>query len=124
MRVLFSVHPEYADMIINGTKRYEFRRRLPARSCCDCFALYSTLPVGGVVAQGRIERMLSLPPDDLWRLAGPYSGLRRASFEEYFEGASMAHAIELCDVVGFDEMIPLSQYAPRLKRPPQSFAYV
>ncbi|MDO4798574.1 MAG: hypothetical protein Q4A01_11225 [Coriobacteriales bacterium] len=123
-RVLFSIHPKFAELIIGGAKRYELRRCPPRRCDVDCFAIYATLPVGGVVAEGRIKGIVSLPPDDLWRIVGKDSGLEKPAYDEYFQGVTIAHAIELCDVEAFTRAVPLTEYAPALKRPPQSFAYV
>lgn len=124
MRVLFSVHPEFADKMISGEKRYEFRKRLPIRSCVDGFAIYATLPVGKVVAQGRIGKMLALPPDEMWDKTGAYSGLRRDDFDRYFSKSRNAYAIELLDIIAIEPPIPLLKYAPQLTRPPQSYAYI
>ena len=124
MRVLFSIHPIYAAMIVSGEKRYELRRKVPARQEATHFAVYATAPVGGVVVEGRIGEVLSLDPEELWDVVSASCGLCKNDFDRYFHGCNVANAIELCDVSTFDRAVPLSVYAPKLKRPPQSFAYL
>lgn len=124
MRVLFSIHPVYAAMIVSGEKRYELRRKAPARQEATHFAVYSTAPVGGVVAEGRIGSVLSLSPEELWGVVSTSCGLDKNDYDKYFQGCSVANAIELCDISAFERAVPLSAYAPKLKRPPQSFSYL
>lgn len=124
MRVLFSIHPKYAAMIVSGVKRYELRRKLPARQEVTHFAIYATAPVGRVVAEGRIGDVLSLDSEELWDVISTSCGLCKGDYDRYFCGCSIANAIELCEVIALEPVVPLSVYAPKLKRPPQSFAYL
>lgn len=111
-------------MIVSGEKRYELRRKVPTRQEATHFAVYATAPVGGVVAEGRIGNVLSLSPEELWDIVSVSCGLDKSVFDSCFYGCSVANAIELYDISTFERAVPLSVYAPKLKRPPQSFAYL
>ena len=48
MRVLLSIKPEFAEKILNGAKRYEFRKQAFAQPV-EAVVLYATKPVGKIV---------------------------------------------------------------------------
>ena len=55
MMILLSIKQVYCDLILNGTKRFEFRKSLPnGLRKGDEVAIYCTRPVSRVVAYFRI----------------------------------------------------------------------
>lgn len=95
MRVLLSVKPEYAESILNGTKRFEFRKSVFRREGIKTVVLYSTMPVGKVVGEFDIATVHSAQPPHLWRLTSHAAGISRTFFDAYFSGRHTAHAIEV-----------------------------
>lgn len=124
MKALLSIKPKYVERIISGIKRYEYRRRLFARDDVDSIVVYSTMPVSSVVAEISIKSIISGSPDQLWERTKSSGGIDETEYYAYFEGASIAYAIELGEITAFHTPIPLSEYCTHPSRPPQSFAYV
>ena len=122
MRVLLSIKPRYASMIFTGMKRFEYRRALFARDDVVEAYVYASLPVGGVVGEFRIDRILSGSPAFVWRETEADAGISRREFFEYFRDAELAYAIEIGDYELYDS--PLHLTAAFGVIPPQSFAYV
>lgn len=123
MKILLSIKPEYVERILDGTKRFEFRRRIHNRADVNAVLIYATMPVGRVVGEFTIERIHSQPPSSLWNRTKSQSGITRKFFREYFEGRKIAHAIEIKSVKKFDEPQPLSNYL-QSGVAPQSYAYI
>lgn len=124
MKALLSIKPQYVERILNGEKKYEYRRRLFGRDDVDHIAIYSTSPSSAVVAEAEVADIIESAPADLWESTYKQGGISKDQFMAYFSGASKAFAIKLGDVDVFEEPMSLCEYAPNLKRPPQSFAYV
>lgn len=51
---IFSIHPQFADLILSGEKKFEFRR-IPAKRDIDKILIYATAPVCAVV--GEVKEM-------------------------------------------------------------------
>jgi predicted transcriptional regulator len=63
-KILISIKPEYADRIINGTKKYEFRSKKP-RLSFDYIVIYWTFPKMKVLAEVKVEEILEYTPQQL-----------------------------------------------------------
>ena len=55
--ILLSIKPEYAEKILSGEKRYEFRRKLCKREI-DKIYIYATRPVQKVIADAGMRDIL------------------------------------------------------------------
>ncbi len=120
-KILISIHPEYVRQIINGAKKYEYRR-VVAKENVYSILIYETIPVKKVVAEAEVLEVLAMSPDELWEQTKDYSGISKAFFESYFAGRKIAYAYKLGKVMAFKEHKPLAAYGLRIA--PQSFAYV
>lgn len=49
-KILLSIKPEYAHKILEGTKKYEFRKHLPKKKI-EKIIIYSTAPDGSVIGE-------------------------------------------------------------------------
>ena len=119
--ILLSIRPEYVEKILDGSKKYEYRRRL-AKTRSDIILIYSTAPVMRVVAQAQVLETIKDTPDDLWESTKEKAGISKERYQEYFEGCVTACAYRLGKVQVFDEPKPLAYYDVLL--PPQSFKYI
>lgn len=97
-QIMLSVAPRYARSILTGTKAVELRRRAPRLSKGTRAWLYSTLPVGQVVALLTIEEVVEASLPELWRLYGNHAAIAREDFDAYFEGLSHGAALIIRDV--------------------------
>jgi len=123
MRVLLSIKPEYAEKILNGTKRYEYRRALPRNEAVRTVVIYATLPVGKVVGEFEIGEVLCEPPDKLWRRTRDAAGISRAFFDSYFSGRTEAMAIAVRKPKRYGTPLRLKEVSGSAM-PPQSFQYL
>ncbi len=66
MKVLLSIKPEFAEKILNGTKKFEFRKGIFKNNNITTVVIYATMPVGKVVGQFSIDGILKNDPEALW----------------------------------------------------------
>ena len=123
--ILLSIKPEYAEKILNGEKRYEFRKVLPRRFPLKdmVVVLYASKPISKIVGRFVIKNILSGEPSNIWEKTGAASGIKKKDFEQYFSGRSVAHAIEVEQATRFEYPKKLSSVLDH-NRPPQSFCYI
>ena len=123
MKVLLSIKPEYADKILSGEKRFEFRKSIFKRQGIQTVIIYATMPVGKVVGEFDIEHILSDEPKFILDKTCALSGITKSFFDSYFYERSTAYAIEVKSVKKYDIPISLNELKSGLKAP-QSFAYI
>jgi len=119
--VLMSINKEYVDKILDGTKKYEYRRIRCKRDVSEIL-IYCTAPVSKVVARVKVKQVLSESPQELWEKTKDYSGVDYEFYSEYFADKNMAYAYELGDVKKFKQCRRLSTYG--VKTAPQSYVYI
>lgn len=104
MDAIFSIKPHYAELILSGVKRYEYRRTL-MRETVDKVYIYATAPVKKVVGYFTIKKVISDHPLEVWRKTYKYGGIEQQDYQDYFNGKTKAYAYEIDKVVKFDEPI-------------------
>jgi predicted transcriptional regulator len=92
---IISIHPCYADAILDGTKTIELRRRIPELANGTRLWIYATRPVAAVVGVVTITDVNRAHPRAIWQKHKNAAGVDHASFKEYFFGAQEAVAILL-----------------------------
>lgn len=117
-----SIHPEYADAILRGTKRVEFRKR-PLAADVTTVVIYATAPLRRVVGTFEIERSVVATPATLWRRFSDVGGISKADFFAYYDGTDRAVGLVIRHTTRWKEALTLSDLRPGLT-PPQSFLYL
>lgn len=120
-KILISINPEHVKNIINGIKKYEYRK-IAAKQDISSIIIYETTPVKRIVAEAEIIDVLMYSPEELWKLTKEESGISKAFFDEYFEGKEIAYAYKLGKIKVYDEPKTLLEYG--IKAAPQSFVYI
>ncbi len=120
-KILISINPEHVQNIINGIKKYEYRK-IAAKQDISSIIIYETTPVKRIVAEAEIIDVLMCSPEELWKLTKVESGISKEFFDEYFEGREIAYAYKLGKVKVYDEPKTLMDYG--IKAAPQSFVYI
>ncbi|MCS1359205.1 ASCH domain-containing protein, partial [Escherichia coli] len=115
--------PEFAESILNGYKKFEFRKTIFRNKEVRAVIIYATMPVGKVIGEFEIEKVLSSQPDELWNMTKKYAGITRDFFDEYFSERDKGFAIEVKNPLRYDTPIPLNELIPGAV-PPQSFRYI
>lgn len=117
-----AIHERYADAIMEGVKRVEFRKRRLADDI-ETVWVYATAPTSKVIGHFSVDEIVQGTPEDIWERYGSVGVIEHDAFFDYYQGRETAVAIivgsaeRLPDPVALDEIVP---------RPavPQSFAYL
>jgi predicted transcriptional regulator len=119
---LFSIHPTYAEAILQRTKLVEFRRqRLPAQ--VTNVVIYATSPVQRIVGAFEVVDVEPTTPQMAWSMYRYVGAIERRQFERYYSGAATAFVIKVGATTRAIVPFPLDWIDPML-RPPQSFLYL
>ncbi|MGM9813300.1 MAG: hypothetical protein ACI32C_00075 [Candidatus Enteromonas sp.] len=119
--LLISIKPEYVTKILDGSKTFEFRKRL-CKEGVSLMIIHSTSPMMKVVASAKILGKLSRSPRDLWKETKQSAGISYKEYRSYFKGCKTAYAYELGEATIFEPEKNLSDYG--IRTAPQSFAYI
>lgn len=119
-KIMVSIRPEYAKMIFEGGKRFEYRKSI----CQDATAMviYATAPVSKVVGEVEIKGIEKGSFEELWDRTKHASGIGRSALEKYFEEHGTCYAYSLGKVRKFSSPRPVSSYG--LSRAPQSWCSI
>lgn len=120
-KILLSIKPEFANRIVSGEKRFEYRTHVPIKKV-DSIVIYSTTPVGKIIGEVEVEGVVSGAPSSLWEKTKEFAGIPRAKYREYFKGRKVAYAFKLGQVKIFEQDVFLSDYG--VIKAPQSFVYL
>jgi predicted transcriptional regulator len=118
--VLMSIHPQYAEAIVLGHKRYEIRRARPQFPAGTIVWLYATKPRGAIVGWFESGQVIDGPPQTLWRSLKNELGIDSKAFKAYVSGCERVFAIE----IRWARPAPSDLPMPRGLLPPQSYRYL
>ena len=117
-----SIRPEFANRLLSGEKRVEFRRRPAARNVTHIL-IYATSPICAVVGVAEIERLEHGTPEKLWRAFRLVGGIGRSDFFDYFANADRGCAYVVRRIWPCTSPVPLGRKGlPSMA--PQAFQYV
>lgn len=119
--ILLSIKPEYTNRILEGSKKFEFRRSIAKRKV-DRILIYSTAPEMKVVAMVEVLGVEQDSPKNLWQKTRANAGISRPKFMNYFSNRTVAYAYRLGALQKFDKPKTLAEYG--ITAAPQSFVYV
>lgn len=119
---LFSIKPEYATAILDGSKEVEFRRTSLAPDVSH-IVIYATSPVQRVVGTFEVAGVEKAVPDALWDTYAAVGGIARDAYTGYFAGTDTGYAIKVRHPRLLDTPLRLDELSPAL-RPPQSYQYL
>lgn len=119
--ILLSIKPEYAHKILEGTKKFEFRRKIPAK-VIDKIIIYSTAPECKVIGEASINGIIKKAPTPLWEETKNFAGISRTAYRKYFHGCQVAYAFCIKEVTVYQQVKELSDFG--ISYSPQSFIYI
>ena len=122
MNVLLSIKPEFSRKIFEGTKKYEFRKRIFKNQNISKIIVYETAPTHKIVGEFEIEEIFNDSITALWERTKDSAGISNSYFLEYFSQVSTGYAIKIKSTFLYDE--PVSIFEKYNMTPPQSFVYV
>lgn len=123
MKILLSIKPEFAELILRGDKEYEFRRVVFRDQSVRSALIYATKPIGKIIGQFDIAGVISGSPMAIWQQTKHRAGVTYSLFASYFAGRRVAHALAVAKTTRFRRAIELADVIPSGVAP-QSFTYV
>ena len=120
-KAMMSIKPQYADMILSGKKKYEYRKNMSKRSI-DVIVIYATAPVKKVVGEVEVVGVVYGNPRLVWHQTKMHSGITHSFFEHYYKGRNKAIAYKLGVAKRYQKPRDICEYS--LKSAPQSYAYL
>lgn len=121
-KVLLSIKPEFAEKILSGEKRYEFRRTLFRSLSVEKIIIYVSSPVKKVVGEFIIDDILSLEIKELWNKTKADAGISKEYFFQYFSNKEFGYAIKVKYVRKYSKELRIEDFG--FTHPPQSFCYI
>ena len=125
--ILLSIKPYFAYKIFTGEKRIELRRKLPKNlQKGDLVLVYASSPEKNIYGAFTIKKIISFPPDQLWKKTYKKSSIEKQDFETYFSGTKIGYGIEIDKYWSFPNPISLNDikdYDTSFNIP-QSFRYL
>jgi len=122
MKVLLSIKPKYADLIFEGTKKFEFRRSIFKNENIKTIVVYASSPVQKVIGEFEIETILNTNLSLLWKQTKEHAGIDKEYFLEYFINKEKGYAIKIKKTKKYRKPLCLREDFNLL--PPQSFLYL
>jgi predicted transcriptional regulator len=124
MKVLLSIKPEFVEEIIDGRKKFEYRKAIFKREDISSIVVYATKPYGKVVGEFEIENIIKDCPKNIWKETKDYSGISKKFFNEYFKGRDTGFAIQIKEFIKYETPMDLNYFDKTIKAAPQSFCYI
>ena len=122
MKVLLSIKPEFAEMIFEGTKKFEFRRSVFKNKNVKTVVVYASSPVQRVIGEFEIDTIINQDLHQLWNTTKYFSGISENFFFEYFQNKEKGYAIKIKKTKKYKKALCLKEDFNAT--PPQSFMYL
>ena len=119
--ILLSIKPRFVEQILNGEKRFEYRKRVPERHV-NKIIIYNSSPACAVVGEAEVAEILSDTPINIWNTTKNQSGIDAKFFFDYFNDKSIAYAYKLKNAKKYTKPKKLGDFG--IKYAPQSFVYI
>lgn len=107
--ILLSVDPEWAWAILDGDKKWEYRRSPPNRTPPMRLVLYATAPVSAAVGAAFCGQVVEMDTDTLVSLTVDETPHDRADLFDYFDGQDTATALRIDSAEELDRRVPLDE---------------
>ena len=121
--LLMSLRPEFAELILQGRKTVELRRKFSKKYEGATIVFYITQPVQQFMFTATITQVDHNQKKCLWSDYEQECGISQTTFDKYFSGIDHGYAIHLSNVKTLPNQLILEhakKVCPQL-RPPQSF---
>jgi predicted transcriptional regulator len=122
MKVLLSIKPRFAELIFNGSKKYEFRKAMFKKEGITTVVVYSSSPMQKVIGEFEIERILTDDLASLWAQTKDAAGIEEDYFYSYFGERQQGFALKIKSTKKYKTPLNLKEHFNLT--PPQSFLYL
>lgn len=123
--LIISLKPRYADLVFEGLKKVELRRRIASQTSNRDVFIYVSSPVRKLRGGFRVGQVWEGSPEAVWRVVSELSTLEKREFDAYFRGQAVAYALEVTNVWEYLDPASLSWLRNRFDDfvVPQSWRY-
>ena len=124
--ILMSIKPSYAQMILEGSKTIELRRKFSGvANIGKKILIYATSPKKQIIGECYVKDVLHLPLDQLWSASCRDAMIDWKTFSNYFHNLDSGYGIVLHKQAMYENPIPLSSMRDIYNiTPPQSYRSV
>jgi predicted transcriptional regulator len=123
MKVLLAIKPEFAEKILDGSKKFEFRKTIFKNENVKVVVIYASSPVKKVIAEFEIDEVIVSEPQILWKKTKSHSGITKEHFDTYFSDKEKGFAIKIKNLRKYRKPKCLKTDF-NISSPPQSFLYL
>lgn len=119
-KVLLPIRPVFAYQILNGKKKYEYRKNRFKRHNVDCIVIYATSPIKKVIGEVKLLKVLEDTPHNIWESTNDCGGIDKKDYDMYFQNKDTAIAYGLGTVKKYEKELSeldINYY-------PQSYVYL
>ena len=116
------IKPIYAQKLVDGEKKYEFRKSA-IRSDLTHIIIYASSPVKRIIGIAEVSGVTVASPSAIWTKSKHAAGIERKAYDEYFHDKTKAYSIEIKKIIPLKKAIALAELENGFKVP-QSFSYV
>lgn len=120
-KILLSIHPQHVANILNGSKKYEYRKTRCKEEVGE-IVIYETSPTMKVVGEVEVIEIIEDSPMNVWEKTSSRSGINKKFFDRYYQNRPRAVAYKLGKVMRYDRALELEELG--VHYPPQSFIYL
>ncbi|MEE9432116.1 MAG: hypothetical protein V3V16_13790 [Melioribacteraceae bacterium] len=120
--VILSIKPIYAQAIMAGTKKVEFRKKIFKRQV-DRIFVYSSSPQKKIIRLFRIAEIIEDNPSKLWTKFNRVGGIEKNDFFSYYKNSKTGFSIKIHDVEKFEKEIDPLDFFENFYAP-QSYFYL
>jgi predicted transcriptional regulator len=120
--VILSIKPIYAQAIMSGTKKVEFRKKIFKRQVDKIF-VYSSSPEKKILGFFTIKEIVENSPENLWNEFNEVGGIEKKDFFNYYQDSETGFSIKISEVEKFENGIDPADFFENFCAP-QSFIYL
>ena len=120
--VIIALKPQYADAILTGTKRCEFRKPSFPQNV-SLAVIYASNGVRKIVGWFTVKRQILGSLNEIWQLHSSDGGITRDEYDIYFTGSDEAMCLEIAKVHRIEPPIDPFKHINGFVVP-QSFRYM
>lgn len=124
--ILLSVKPRFADLIFDGRKKAELRRRFSISARDQDVFIYVTSPEKVLRGGFRVERIWHGTPDAVWSDVRRIAQVKKSEYKAYYAESAVAYALAIADVWECDTPLCFQTLNRQFQKfvAPQSWRYV
>ena len=116
------IKSKYANQILDGTKKFEYRKSKIRKNNVHSIIIYATAPVKKVIGEVEILDIIEDTPENIWNQTHEHSGIAKEDYDKYFKEKDTAVAYALGKVKRYSKEKSLAKFD--ICYYPQSYVYV